>query len=99
MGRPGRLSPEEAKRAILLMLKDGYFEPTDHCKLRMLQRNITTPQLVHSLKSGNVVGSEWDDEYERWKYKVEGVDTEGDSLTSISVIIEQDLTLVIITAY
>jgi lipid II:glycine glycyltransferase (peptidoglycan interpeptide bridge formation enzyme) len=58
------------------------------------------PQLVHALKTGELLQSpEWDREYENWKYRVEGVDTEGDSLTAVTVILESDLTLRIITVF
>ena len=99
MASPRRLSPDEAKRIILLILEEGYVERTDHCIKRMKERGITMPQLAHALKTGQVGATEWNDEHDNWKYEVEGVDTEGDTLTAITVIIENDLTLVIITTY
>jgi hypothetical protein len=68
---------------------------TSRCK-----SGVTMPQLLHALKTGKILRSpEWDDEYENWKYRVEGVDTEGDSLAAVAVILESDLTLRIITVF
>jgi hypothetical protein len=99
MDRPQRLSSEGAKRLILLILADGYVEPTDHCLQRMKERGITMPQLLHGLKTGEVGNAVWSDEYENWKYTVVGIDTEGDELTAPTVIVQEDLTLVVLTAY
>ncbi len=101
MGRPRPLSPSEAERLVLLILDEGFVEPTYHCRRdSMRERNVTMPQLVHTLRTGRVLRSpEWDDAYEIWKYRVEGVDTEGDELTAVTVILEEELTLRIITVF
>ena len=76
-------------------------EPTYHCKNQsMPKRNVTTPQLIHVLKTGKIIREpEWDNEYNNWKYRVEGVDTEGDDLVAITIIIESDRILKIITVF
>lgn len=101
MDKPEALSPSEAERLILLILNEGFVEPTYHCRHESMgKRGVTMPQLLHALKTGKILRSpEWDDEYENWKYRVEGVDTEGDSLAAVTVILEGDLTLRIITVF
>lgn len=101
MGRPRPLSPPEAQRLVLLILDEGFVEPTYHCRYdSMRERNVTMPQLVHTLRTGRVHRSpEWDNAHEAWKYRVEGVDTDGDELTAVTVILERELTLRIITVF
>jgi len=55
---------------------------------------------VNTLRNGQILREpEWDEEHQNWKYRVEGVDTEGDELTVITVIFTVDLTLYIITVF
>jgi uncharacterized protein DUF4258 len=101
MGKTRPLSAAEAQRLVLLILDEGFVDPTYHCRNEsMRERNVTMPQLVHALKTGKVLRSpEWDDAHETWKYRVEGVDTEGDGLTAVAMILEEELTLRIITVF
>lgn len=96
-----KLSPDEAKRLILLILEQGTIEFSAHCLHEsMPKRNATTVDVVNALKTGEIVRDpEWDEKYQRWKYRVEGVDTEGDDLIAITIIIESDLRLFIITVF
>lgn len=56
--------------------------------------------VVNTLMTGQIVRDpEWDEEYQNWKYRVEGVDMEADELTAIIVIFAADLTLYIITVF
>jgi len=101
MTHPQPLPLFEAERLIQLILKEGIVEPTHHCLNRsMLTRNVTMPQLLHALKTGKIIRQpEWDDKYMNWKYRVEGVDTDGDTLIAVTIIIELDQTLKIITVF
>ena len=66
----------------------------------MPRRQVTTLDVVNTLKTGQIVREpEWDEEYQNWKYRVEGVDIEADELTAITVIFTADLTLYIITVF
>ena len=65
----------------------------------MPRRQVTTLDVVNTLKTGQIVRNpEWDEEYQNWKYRVEGVDLDADELTAITVIFA-DLTLYIITVF
>jgi hypothetical protein len=99
--RPPALSADEAKRKILWLLEEGYVEFTWHCRNEsMPTRGITALDVTHALENGEVVGSpEWDDVHGNWKYRVKGEDLDGDDLTSLTVIIEEDATLRIITVF
>lgn len=101
MAKPDKLLPLEAKRIILLILEQGYVEYSVHClQDSMPKRQVTMLDVVNTLKTGQIVREpEWDEERQNWKYRVEGVDTEGDELTSITVILTPDLTLYIVTVF
>ena len=101
MAKPEKLLPEEAKRIILMILEQGYVEYSFHClRDSMPRRQVTTLDVVNTLKTGQIVRDpEWDKEYQNWKYCVEGIDTEADELTAITVIFAADLTLYIITVF
>jgi hypothetical protein len=101
MAKPDKFLPLEAKRIILLILEQGYIDYSSHCWLdSMPKRQVTTLDVVNSLKTGQVVREpEWDEDHQNWKYRVEGVDTEGDELTAITIIFTAGLTLYIITVF
>jgi len=101
MDKPLSLPPLEAERLIKLILDQGVVEPSYHCQTKsMPKRNVTMPQLLHALKTGKIIREpEWDDKYNNWKYRVEGVDTDGDNLIAVTVILEQELTLKIVTVF
>jgi len=66
----------------------------------MPRRGASALDVTHALENGEIVGSpEWDDIYSNWKYRVEGKDTDGEDLTSITVIIEANATLRIVTVF
>lgn len=101
MESPPKLSPDEAKEKILLILEDGFVEPTFHCLTdSMPKRNVDMSDIKNALQSGKVRRKpEWNDDYNNWKYRVEGYDVDGDDLIVITVIIDEDLTLKIITVF
>lgn len=101
MDKPDKLLPHEAKRIILLILEEGDVELSSHClKDSMPKHHVTMLDVVNTLKTGEILRDpEWDDEYMNWKYRVEGVDIDGDELIAITVIFTADLTLYIITVF
>ncbi len=38
------------------------------------------------LASGAVAGVEWNEEYGRWRYRIDALDVDGDELTAIVVV-------------
>jgi uncharacterized protein DUF4258 len=98
---PPRLSPAEATRKIRLILADGIVDYSAHCwHKRMPERNVSPLDIEHVLKEGHVIrAAEWDSNYQDWKYRVEGTDIEGDELTAITVIFEEDFSLLVVTVF
>lgn len=72
-----------------------------HCKRdSMRNRNITRQDIITGLETGEIKRKpEWDNDHQNWKYRVEGFDSDGDDITMITVIIEADLKLVIVTVW
>ena len=99
--KPPRLSPREATRKIRLILEDGTIDYSGHCWcVRMPERNVSTLDVEHVLSEGQVIREpEWDVDYWNWKYRVEGTDIEGDELTAITVIFEQDFSVLVVTVF
>jgi hypothetical protein len=98
MERPQPLSPERAKEEILLKLAEGKLDLSDHCKYEsMPKRKIFIQDIVIALEIGEIKRvPEWDDDYQNWKYRVEGFDEENDELIIITVILDY---LIIVTAF
>jgi len=99
--KPPRLSPLEATRKIRLIVEEGTTDYSGHCwHERMPERNVSTLDVEHVLGRGRVIReAEWDSDYWNWKYRVEGTDIEGDDLIAITVIFEQDFSLLVVTVF
>jgi hypothetical protein len=101
MERPPRLTKEEVRRKLELILDQGRVTYTAHCRdVRMPERNVTTQDVLCVLDPDNVSDyAEWSDEHSHWKYKVEGSDLDDDDLTAVFFIIESPLTARVITVF
>ena len=103
--QPQKLSPEEAKRRIVFILKGGgSFIPLWHCYQRMGERGgisgVSDRDVINVLLHGEIIREpEWDDNHNNWKYRVEGKDIEGDDLTAITVIVDETFAIKVITVF
>lgn len=95
------LTADEAKEKITMILDEGTVELSFHCRTEsMRKRGVTMLDIVTTLKTGEIRRApEWDDEHSNWKYRVEGEDIEGDDLTAVTLIIETDMRLYIVTVF
>lgn len=96
------LSADEAKKRIGLTLRDGETIFSDHVRRDVASgRHGTTFQdIIHVLQNGEIIQQPvWDDAHGNWKYKVEGADLEDEELRVITIIIEEQFRLFIVTAY
>jgi hypothetical protein len=84
------------------ILREGNTVFSDHL-LRDIARNrrgVTHQDVLHVLQTGEIISApEWDDRSRKWKYKVEGIDLEEEELRAITIIIEEQFCLFIVTAY
>jgi len=101
MATPYKLSPSEAKRKILLILEEGTVDFSLHCRRdSMPEAHVDDVDVVNVLRDGQIIReAEWDTHHENWKYRVEGADTEGEELTAITIIFEENLSLLVVTVF
>jgi len=96
--RPAPLTPFEAKQAIHAYLLDGFYVKTRHCLQRMAERNVSDPDIVYVLRHGAITDQpRWNADHQNYVYKVEGFDLEDDELKVLSVMIDTESTLLIVT--
>lgn len=101
--RPSHFSPDEAKRKIRQILREGDTILSDHL-LKDIQtgwHGVSQQDVLYVLQSGEIISPpEWDDAHRNWKYKVEGTDLEAEEeLRAITIIIEERFSIFIVTAY
>lgn len=95
------LSKEEATKLLRLFVRDGCIEYSGHClRDSMQKRNIDMQDVENVLMHGEILRRpDWDDQYQNWKYRVEGVDLEDDELTAITVIFQEERTVLVLTVF
>ncbi len=101
MIKPQPLSPTEAKAQILVILEDGEVKLSAHLRHeRMGERTINAEDIRVALRNGEILRApEWEENYQNWKYRLEGQDLVGEELTVVTIIITKDLKLIIVTAF
>ena len=101
--RPDPITPDIAKRKILLILHDGDISFSQHLldDIRTGRHGVSHQDVLHVLQNGEILSlPEWDETYQNWNYKVEGTDLEEDEeLRAITIILEERFSLFIITAF
>jgi hypothetical protein len=86
-----RLSPEQAENKINGIARLGSIVPTRHLSKRMKKRDYDFQDLEQILSFGKVKKSpEYDEEYGRWKYKVEGNTIDGEKATVVVAILSHN---------
>lgn len=101
MSKEKALSRAEALAMIHLILDQGTVRPTLHCRRdSMPDAHVEMPDVINCLRHGEITREpEWSDEFNNWKYRVEGTALDENELTAITVILEPDFTLLIITVF
>ena len=101
MALPNPLPLLDAKRLIEAILDQGTVVFTYHCRYEsMLKRGVSAQDVLHVLESGQIVkAAEWDAQHQNWKYRVDGMDVDGDDLTAVTVILQTDFTVRVLTVF
>lgn len=101
MSKSQSLSLIQASEKISLIANDGTIRYSYHArKDSMPRRNVTHYDVLHLLKNGQVLSTpDWDEEYQNWKYKVQGVDLLGDDLIAITIIFDSTFSLYVVTVF
>ena len=101
MQRPPKLTAAEVKRKLLVILEEGSVIYSWHChEESMVARNVSAQDVEDLLENGHPSeDAEWSEKDGNWKYKIEGIDIEGDELSAIFVIFDSILTVRVITVF
>lgn len=101
MSKPPPLTAIEAKAQILTILEDGEIKLSAHLRQeRMNQRTLLMDDIKAVLHNGEILRApEWEENYQNWKYRMEGKDLAGEDLSAIIVIITKTLRLIVVTAF
>lgn len=98
---PEPYDPQTAAAKIReILFNDGYLKVRDHCYVRMGERTIDNLDIRIVLEENGIIYSkpEWDKKHQKFKYNVDGYDTEGEKLRIVVNIIEETWRVVAITA-
>lgn len=101
MSKPPPYDSQTAIQKIRAILTgDGHFSIRPHCFIQMEKRTVDREDIRQVLEiNGTINGEpEWSEEHRKYKYKVDGYDTEGDKLAVVVNIIETNWRVVAITA-
>lgn len=88
---PDPLSPSEAKRLILEILRTGTVSFSNHARQEMAKDNLTAVEVVNVLRSGVVKPPEW--EHGAWRYRVRS------GRITVVIVFRSTLALVVVTAW
>lgn len=100
MSNSSPLQADEVAQYIRAVLRDGKVILTDHCKNEsMRNRSVDSTDLYNALANGSLMSSEWDADRKEWKYRIKGIDFEGDELTGIVILLVSKLQIVVITVF
>ncbi|MGI8668782.1 MAG: DUF4258 domain-containing protein [Aridibacter sp.] len=97
---PEPYNPQTAISKIREILhNDGYPKIRKHCYQRWAERTVDDLDIRLVLEENGTINGkpEWDKEHQKFKYKVDGYDTEGDKLAVVVNIDEENWRVVAIT--
>lgn len=69
---------------------------TRHAEVRMRERNITAPDVIHVLTTGQVTLAEYKQDV---VWRVEGVDLDGTRLSVEAVVMSDEIKIKVVTAF
>lgn len=83
-----------------ILSNDGYLKVRDHCYIQMDKRTIDDVDIRIVLEDNGVIYSkpEWDKKHQKYKYSVDGYDTEGEKIRVVVNIVEVNWRVIAITA-
>lgn len=98
---PEPYEPHIAIAKIRSILQDGRLVILPHCRQRMLKRGVYDEDILKVLNENGIINSkpELDEKHRKFKYQVDGYDIEGDELSVIVNIVENNQIIVTITVF
>ena len=89
----------QAKTLLRGFAKTGFIQTSQHCRDRMKARDVTTEDILNVLMWGKVSELEENKEFQNWECVVEGKDLDGEKLTFVAAISEEENSILCITVY
>ncbi len=82
-----------------ILSNDGYLKVRDHCYIQMDNRTIDDVDIRFVLEENGVIyrKPEWDKKHQKYKYSIDGYDTEGEKIRVVVNIIETNWRVIAIT--
>ena len=93
------MNTEQAKDLIRRIANQRCIGFSKHCSKRMGERNVNSDDFLHVLMWGKVIETVYDQKSEQWKCKIVGVDVDGESLTLVVAIYEEEQKLICVTVF
>jgi hypothetical protein len=100
-GRHVSLPEPELRVAITRIVHDGRVWQTRHAGQERDSRNVSDDDIQSMLLGPWVLERkpEWSEDHRNWKYRLRGTDIEGEELTLIVAIREEEQTLAVVTKF
>ena len=93
------MTKDEIKNCLRDFAQFGCFQQSKHCRERMLERQITTDDVLNIFLWGKITEIQYNKEHDSWQCKVTGKDIEGEDLVFVAGIYEHCHTVRCITVY
>lgn len=62
----------------------GQIALTEHAVDEMIVDDLFQFDLEHCIMTGDITGTQWDDDFQEWKYVIEGESTDGEALAVVA---------------
>jgi len=77
----------------------GCIQTSNHCRDRMLERNINMDDMLNVLHWGEIETIEYDENHDSWKCKLKGKDIDGNELIFLTALYEPCHTVKCVTVF
>jgi hypothetical protein len=76
------------EQAVLMKMREaveaGQIALTEHAVDEMIVDDLFQFDLEHCIMTGDITGTQWDDDFQEWKYVIEGESTDGEALAVVA---------------
>lgn len=71
-------------RKMCAAVEAGRLALTEHAVDEMIADNLFQFDLEHCILTGDITETQWDEDFQEWKYVIEGVSTDGEALAVVA---------------
>jgi hypothetical protein len=76
------------EQAVLMKMREaveaGQIAVTEHAVDEMIVDDLFQFDLEHCIMTGDITDMQWDDDFQEWKYVIEGESTDGEALAVVA---------------